>query len=88
MAAFDRGVRPIGDWSMRMTLSICSTPSIDLWGNGSVLARWSCLGERGIQGVIDERAFARAGYASDAYKDAQWDIDIDVLQVVSAGTLD
>jgi len=46
------------------------------------------MGERGIQGVIDERAFARARYAGDAYKDAQWNIDIDVLQVVSAGAPD
>ena len=58
------------------------------------VGQWFCAGavelpgERGIQGVIDERAFARARYASDAYKDAQWNIDIDVLQVVSAGASD
>ena len=34
MAGFDRGVRPMGDWSMATTLSTCFTPSMRL-----VLAR-------------------------------------------------
>jgi hypothetical protein len=28
VAGLERGVRPIGDWSMLMTLSMCSAPSI------------------------------------------------------------
>ena len=28
VAGFERGVRPIGDWSMSMTLSMCSAPSM------------------------------------------------------------
>jgi hypothetical protein len=28
VAGFDRGVRPIGDWSISMTLSMSSMPSI------------------------------------------------------------
>jgi len=28
VAGFDRGVRPIGDWSMSMTLSMCWAPSM------------------------------------------------------------
>jgi hypothetical protein len=28
VAGLDRGVRPIGDWSMSMILSMCSSPSI------------------------------------------------------------
>ena len=34
MAGFERGVRPIGDWSMSMTLSRCSSPSIASQGAG------------------------------------------------------
>jgi len=29
LAGFERGVRPIGDWSMFITLSTCSTPSME-----------------------------------------------------------
>ena len=32
MAGFERGVRPMGDWSMSMTLSIWSMPSISRYG--------------------------------------------------------
>jgi hypothetical protein len=35
VAGFDRGVRPIGDWSMSMTLSKCSSPSIRSCGAGA-----------------------------------------------------
>ena len=35
VAGFERGVRPIGDWSMLMTLSICSAPSMRLCRPGT-----------------------------------------------------
>src|SRR5262249_56111335 len=35
VAGFDRGVRPIGDWSMLMTLSMSSVPSIVLCRPGT-----------------------------------------------------
>ena len=36
VAGFDRGVRPIGDWSMSMTLSRYSMPSIRLCLPGAI----------------------------------------------------
>ena len=35
VAGFDRGVRPIGDWSMSITLSTCSHPVMRLCLPGS-----------------------------------------------------
>ena len=43
MAGFDLGVLPIGDWSIAITLSSCSVPSIDLYLPGIVCARLSFL---------------------------------------------
>jgi hypothetical protein len=34
VAGFDRGVLPIGDWSISITLSINASPSIDPYGRG------------------------------------------------------
>jgi hypothetical protein len=41
VAGLDRGVRPIGDWSIWMTLSIWSMPSIAVCAPGSSAARYS-----------------------------------------------
>ena len=41
MAGLLRGVRPMGDWSMSMTLSKCSSPSIRSWAPGRVGRRLS-----------------------------------------------
>ena len=35
VAGLERGVRPIGDWSMSITLSSCSMPSIVLCRPGT-----------------------------------------------------
>ena len=43
MAGLERGVRPIGDWSMSMTLSIWSTPSSFLYGPTTRLERCTAL---------------------------------------------
>ena len=43
VAGFERGVRPIGDWSISITLSNCSSPLIDLCLPGMHLARLSCF---------------------------------------------
>jgi len=37
VAGFDRGVRPIGDWSMSITLSSLSMPVTLLWRPGDSL---------------------------------------------------
>ena len=39
----ERGVLPIGDWSILITLSSCSIPSIFLYFPGIVLALLSCF---------------------------------------------
>ena len=41
VAGLDRGVLPIGDWSILITLSSCSIPRISLCSPGIVLARFS-----------------------------------------------
>ena len=41
VAGFERGVRPIGDWSMSITLSKQSMPSTESWSPGFVRMRWS-----------------------------------------------
>ena len=43
MAGFDRGVLPIGDWSMSITLSSLSLPVMFLCFPGMVLARFKSL---------------------------------------------
>ena len=41
MAGFERGVRPIGDWSMSITLSKHSIPSTDSCSPGLTRILWS-----------------------------------------------
>ena len=43
VAGLERGVRPIGDWSMSMTLSSCSRPSIPSWSPAIHLALFKNL---------------------------------------------
>ena len=45
VAGFDRGVRPIGDWSISITLSIRSSPSIDVYEPGSAGDPYTAFGE-------------------------------------------
>ena len=47
VAGLDRGVRPIGDWSMSITLSRCSMPSTRLCRPGGILDRYTfCISAR------------------------------------------
>ena len=77
VAGFDRGVRPIGDWSMSMTLSRWSTPVDPVvqagLGDGAV----EVAGERLAEDVADERAFARPAHPRDADEEAERDRDVD-----------
>ena len=41
VAALDRGVRPMGDWSMLITLSKCSPPSMRRWRPGTARERYN-----------------------------------------------
>ena len=50
----ERGVRPIGDWSILMTLSNWSSPWISLCLPGMVLARFRSLASCLVQNLIDQ----------------------------------
>src|SRR5213079_1793137 len=52
VAGFERGVRPIGFWSISITLSNASTPSTEAWSPGFTRARFSRL----ARAADDERA--------------------------------
>ena len=81
-------MRPIGDWSMSMTLSRCSRPSIASCGAGRLARAVEPLGHRLVERLDDQRRLAAAGDAGDAGEGAERDVDGDVLEVVGARALD
>ena len=78
----DRGVRPIGDWSMSITLSSWSSPSIPSWAPGSPMRAVQVAGQGLAEDVVDQRALARAGDARHADEHPQREGDVDALEVV------
>ena len=82
VAGFERGVRPIGDWSMSITLSRWSMPSTESCSPGFVRILCSRFAQRLVEDVVDERRLARAGHARDADEQAERELDVDALQVV------
>ena len=79
MAGFDRGVRPIGDWSMSITLSNvldALDPAVRARPAGAAL--WSRFFSA-CRIVVDERRLARAGHAGDGHEAPDRDLDVDVL---------
>ena len=42
VAGLDRGVRPMGDWSMATTLSMCARPRTFLYASGGVFEPKKC----------------------------------------------
>ena len=85
MAGLERGVRPIGLWSMSMTLSIAASPSIASWAPGLSRDAVQLAGQGPVQDVRDERALARPGDAGDGHEAAQREGHVQVLEVVLAG---
>ena len=84
MAGFERGVRPIGVWSISITLSKQSIP------DAVVLARLDAhpvepVGKRLVDDLVHERRLARARDARDADELADRELDVDALQVVLRG---
>ena len=82
VAGFERGVRPIGDWSISITLSNASIPSTPV-----VRARLDArpvepVRERLVDDLVHERRLAGAGDAGDADELADRELDVDLLQVV------
>ncbi len=83
MAGFERGVRPIGLWSMSMTLSISARPSIRACAPDRHVAPVEGPRDRGVEDVVHEGALARPGDAGDAHEEAQGERRVDVLRLFS-----
>ena len=77
-------MRPIGDWSMSMILSICSSPSMRSCGAGPSLALLSLRAMRLVEGVDQQRRLAAAGHAGNRREQPERNFRGDVLQVVAA----
>ena len=63
VAGFERGVRPIGFWSMSITLSKTSIPSTESWSPGLTRILLQPVRERLVDDLVHERRLARAGDA-------------------------
>ena len=88
MAGLERGVRPIGDWSMLMILSTWSRPLMRRCAPGPLLGAVQAVGHRLEEHLVDERGLARAGDARDRAEHAQRDLHVDAAQVVLRRALD
>jgi hypothetical protein len=81
----ERGVRPIGDWSMSMILSSSSSPSMRSCGPGHRAGAHEAA-RRGFVERLDHQArLAAAGNAGDAGEGAEGELRGDALQVVPRG---
>ena len=85
VAGLERGVRPMGDWSMSMTLSSSSRAldAVVVAGarlGAAVQARRHPLEDD----LVDERGLAGPGHAGHAAERAEREAHVDVLQVVHA----
>ena len=78
----------MGDWSMEMTLSKCSSPSIRSWRAGPPRLAVEPPGQRLEHDLVDQRALARARDAGDAGQGADREPHVDAAQVVLPGPLD
>ena len=78
----ERGVRPIGDWSMAISLSRCSSPSMRRVQPRLAQAAVQIPPQGFDQDVVDQRTLARAGHAGHADEHAERDLDVDVLEIV------
>ena len=88
VAGFERGVRPIGDWSMSMTLSRCSRPSSFRCAPGRADRLVEEARRRAVEDVVHERRLARARHARHGREDAERELHGQVLQVVLRGADD
>jgi hypothetical protein len=73
VAGLLRGVRPIGDWSTLMTLfEMLDAPMAVA---PALHARGKACGNGGVQRIVDQRGFARAGHAGHAGQQADRKLD-------------
>ena len=85
MAGLLRGVRPMGLWSMSMTLSISVRPEDPVVIAHHHVAAVEGSGHRGVEDLVHEGALARPRDPGDAGEHAEGEVDGDVLEVVLAG---
>ena len=81
-------MRPIGDWSMSMTLSRCWRPVMLVVRAGEDSRAVQGAGGGGVERVDGERGLAAAADAGDAGEGAEGEIDGDIGEVVGAGAVD
>ena len=81
-------MRPIGDWSMSMTLSSCSRPVILSARAGEDAGAVEAARGGGVERVDGQRGLAAAADAGDAGEGAERECDGDVLEVVGGGAVD
>ena len=85
VAGFERGVRPIGLWSISMILSMCSAPSSASCAPDRLARAVQLARERPVEDLGHERALAAARHAGDRHERARAGREVDVAQVVLAG---
>ena len=90
MTGFERGVRPMGDWSTSTT-SLRNVrrrrASRKVVGDVAAVALAERLQQSAIEDVVDERGFAGAGDAGDAAEQAERDLDVDAVKIVACARL-
>ena len=84
MAGFERGVRPIGLWSMSITRSMASSPSTPADGRRLVGDEVERARGHAIERVVHQRGLARSGDARHAGEEPHRERNVDALQVVAA----
>ena len=82
VAGFERGVRPIGLWSISITLSKTSIPSTAVVRARLDPRAVEPVRERLVDDLVHERRLAGARDAGDADELADRELDVDPLQVV------
>ena len=85
VAGLERGVRPIGLWSISMILSMCSAPTELVVGPDRLARAVELAGQRPVEDLRHERALATARHAGDRHERAERDAQVEVAQVVLPG---
>ena len=82
VAGLERGVRPIGDWSMSMTLSRCSRPSIPSCAPGSVIAPFKSRASASRRMSPTSELFPEPDTPVTQMNSPSGNIDVDPFQVI------
>ena len=82
VAGFDRGVRPMGDWSIRMTLSMFSAPDIALWSPAFSRDRYSCRASARYRMSFTNVDLPEPETPVTTVITSEWKTHIDILEVI------